>query len=500
MCESTTFLMHLVAPHINRLLLFLFLLIGPALYGQQIVTTTWGGYLEKSPAPNLHQGYYQNIVDQIEMKYQEAMIDGRIQSPVSRSSEVQFRWPLEVHPSYQHRDFYAISFFADNDSDYNFSIKDYNCGERTYDTPNYNHSGTDIVPWPFYWNLMDEELVEVVAAADGIISGKQDGYYDRECDWFNLQDTIPNLIAIDHFNTNKTRTIYYHLKENSLTHKSLGDTVRAGEYIGIVGSSGVSNGPHLHFEALEGPTNYSVNRFLDPYNGSCNSSGSSWEQQRPYTDTEFNRISTHSEEIVGLNNSNCQTQSIELFEQDNFCDGERVHFYAFFRDMPNGASIQNLIFEPNGTVPKHAWTETVSTNGPSLIWAGYLKGQYDIPFNAVHGEWRYSILYNGQVYSQTFNVCQTTTSTNELNGAEFMSISPNPADQSIYLQTDFESTYKTIQIIDISGRVIYNEQLTFPSKKQQAVLSVADYSPGIYLVNLLSQNGEIVGSKRFVKS
>lgn len=39
---------------------------------------------------------------------------------------------------------------------------------------------------------------------------------------------------------------YYHLKEKSFV--KIGETLRAGERLGYVGSTGKSSGPHLHFE------------------------------------------------------------------------------------------------------------------------------------------------------------------------------------------------------------------------------------------------------------
>ncbi len=52
-----------------------------------------------------------------------------------------------------------------------------------------------------------------------------------------------NYIVIDHGDSKAT--LYGHLKQ---TKVSVGDEVNAGDLIGLVGSTGTSTGPHLHFE------------------------------------------------------------------------------------------------------------------------------------------------------------------------------------------------------------------------------------------------------------
>ncbi len=74
----------------------------------------------------------------------------------------------------------------------------------------------------------------VVATADGTVItatyGKKNGYY----------------IEIQHDNTYSTK--YLHL---SVLHVEKGDKVSLGQVIGEVGSTGISTGPHLHYEVLE---------------------------------------------------------------------------------------------------------------------------------------------------------------------------------------------------------------------------------------------------------
>lgn len=54
-----------------------------------------------------------------------------------------------------------------------------------------------------------------------------------------------NYVMIQH--NDGAQTLYAHLYENSIRVKS-GDSVKQGQVLGTMGSSGRSNGPHLHFE------------------------------------------------------------------------------------------------------------------------------------------------------------------------------------------------------------------------------------------------------------
>ena len=105
--------------------------------------------------------------------------------------------------------YHAVSMYVDHDAKIG-SVKDYNCNDQSYDLPDgYNHRGTDIMLWPFSWNMMDENIINVVAATDGIIIHKMDGNYDRNCS-IDSKDNISNSISLLH--KDGSISLYYHLK------------------------------------------------------------------------------------------------------------------------------------------------------------------------------------------------------------------------------------------------------------------------------------------------
>ena len=68
-----------------------------------------------------------------------------------------------------------------------------------------------------------------------------------------------NLIEVDHGNGLMTR--YGHLSKIDV---QVGDTIERGQEIGLIGSTGRSTGPHLHFEIRLGEKAINPRRFLPP--------------------------------------------------------------------------------------------------------------------------------------------------------------------------------------------------------------------------------------------
>ncbi|MCB9779269.1 MAG: peptidoglycan DD-metalloendopeptidase family protein [Alphaproteobacteria bacterium] len=116
---------------------------------------------------------------------------------------------------------------------------------------------------------------EVVAAAMGTVLYTNDGEFD-ECTTGDCSGGggFGNYVWLQHPDGNQT--IYGHLRQWTVA-VSPGDTVACGQFLGEVGSSGYSTGPHLHFEVRDGGGNK-----LDPFHGDCGSASSLWVDQGVY--------------------------------------------------------------------------------------------------------------------------------------------------------------------------------------------------------------------------
>lgn len=144
---------------------------------------------------------------------------------------------------------------------YDHSGVDWACGGIRYS----GHRGSDFGVGS--WAGMDAGR-DVVAAADGTVETTNDGEYDRcSSGACSGGSGYGNYVKIRH--DDGSVTYYAHLKKWTVA-VSVGQRVRCGTRLGLVGSSGYSTGPHLHFE----PRTSGNGRF-DPFRGSC-SGGSGW--------------------------------------------------------------------------------------------------------------------------------------------------------------------------------------------------------------------------------
>ena len=352
-----------------------------------------------SPSPAVRR----QIVSQIEYNRAVLRASGVIAAVVQGGVEpARLDFPLRPVPGITGPGYHGVSNFVDQDASYPDAIEDYSCGERTYDLASgYNHPGTDYFLWPFGWLRMDLDAIEVVAAAPGIVVLKQDGRPDRSCSAGGAGEW--NAVYVEH--ADGMVAWYGHLQSGSLTAKGVGDTVERGEFLGRVGSSGASTGPHLHFE-LQAPSA----QVIDPYAGSCNATtGESWWNSQPeYYDSALNELATHSAPPVF---PDCPEP-----EQPNYSDrfepGGSVVFAAYYRDQLAGQVSSYAVRRPDGTVFA-AWEDEIPDPHYS---ASYWWWQHDLPPSAPTGEWSFEVDYQGAVHAHPFRVEQVVFADGFENG------------------------------------------------------------------------------------
>ncbi|MBZ0223415.1 MAG: peptidoglycan DD-metalloendopeptidase family protein [Dokdonella sp.] len=294
--------------------------------------------------------------------------------------------------------FHGISNFVDLNSAYPNQLLDWNCGTRTYDLDDgYNHAGIDLFLWPFSWLLMDQQAVDIIAAAPGTIIGKTDGNDDRSCPDHYSADW--NAVYVRH--GDGSVAWYGHMKKTSLTGKPIGASVAAGEFLGKVGSAGFSSGPHLHFENHTAVSNYTI---LEPYHGSCNAPASLWAQQRPYYDSAINKLATHSAAPV-FPDPNCPNPVAETPNySDHFNPGNTVYFAAYYRDQRGPQVTSFSILRPNGSAFA-SWNFKMSDSTSDPFYsASYWYWYWNLPGNAPSGLWRFKATYEGVTRTHNFFV------------------------------------------------------------------------------------------------
>jgi hypothetical protein len=313
---------------------------------------------------------------------------------------------------------------------------------------------------------MDNEQAWVVAAADGVIVGKNNGNYDRNCSFSSLNW---NAVYIQH--SDGSVAWYGHLKNGSLTSKGIGETVQAGEKMGVVGSSGNSTGPHLHFEVYD-----LNNQLVDTYQGTCNTWSSSpdswWINQKPYQDPKINAVLTHSQQI---NFNNCpQTESTYL--DDNFAAGSSVIIAIYLADQLPGTSGLIQIVRPDNSVAS-SFTKTFT----DFYYGSWWYWTYSsVTFNQP-GVWKLRFTYFGNVVEHNFEY-GTLANQSFIDDSPFQ-IYPNPTKDFIVIENQNNIKMKEIKLVDLSGKTIFNFDI------MERKLDFSGLSAGVYLLTINTEEG-----------
>ncbi|UEG50895.1 M23 family metallopeptidase [Ferruginibacter lapsinanis] len=319
------------------------------------------------------------------------------------SAIVLLQWPLQAAVGFTDCSYYFIAAHVDHDN--TSAFKDYNCGNITYN----GHRGTDIAISPFPFFKMDNNQIEVIAAATGTIIDKHDGEYDRNCVGAG-SNLVANYIILQH--ADGSRTLYWHMKSGKFTAKAIGQSVAAGEYLGIVGSSGSSSGPHLHFEVWSGSTNTT---YIDPFSGTCNtvSLTSKWLTQKPYTEPAVIKASVHTTDYIaptcGITETLNESKIFVTPFQGTGLSAGFAKFYVFLRNQTNGTSATMSILNPDASTYL-TWTQNfTSTNNYSYV-------QYSKKLPTTSGVYTFQATYGGTTCSQSFEIRSCADNYNAWSG------------------------------------------------------------------------------------
>jgi len=373
----------------------------------------------------------------------------------SRILTEEFGWPLKPTSSLEFYDYHAISNFLDHDN--TSGVLDYHCEERCYD----GHKGTDFIMWPFPWYIYENELVEVVAVMDGVIVGKEDGQFDANCSLND--DALWNAVYVMH--DNGYIAWYAHLKENSLTTKTIGDSVVQGEYLGLVASSGYSDTPHLHFEVYN-----NLGELVDPYSGNCNTEESLWESQRAYRQPTINAVLTHSK----VPEFGCPTTNEQPNLSVDFMMGDTVYVAAYFHDQLASQNYNYSLIHPDGSVWQN-WEHSSDETYNISWWYWY----FYLPPNS-QGTWLFKVEGNGQTSEHAFNY-GIMSSIEENEPSNFISIYPNPTNSTIHISEKVQNVDR-VYIFNALGEIIIN------SNQWEDGINFSGYPNGIYYVSIIIDN------------
>lgn len=376
----------------------------------------------------------------------------------AKDGAVKFVSPIRPKAGFDDYGYHTINFLVDHNPSYN-QHTDYFCGSRSYDWQGGNHEGVDFILWPYPWKYMQEEVMEIVAAAPGTIVDKRDGNFDMSC----LNNGNPNWngVVIEH--TDGSQAWYWHFKSGAITDKEVGQTVEAGEYLGAAGSSGSSNWPHLHFEVYD-----SAGELVDPFEGPCNDMNEEgwWLEQEPYNVPTINRISTHYTTAFSGQCGQIET----TYEEVDFFPGDSMVFRLFYRDLETGAPTHIKMTSPSGAV-YYDWVftspwdhyATAVAYWPFVLLPGWTLGTYEM-----------SATFGGNTYITTFNLLDPLS----VDDAESLSLAlvPNPASELLRV-SGLGAGGGGYAITDITGRRLASGKFQGGSP---LTVNVDSFAPGVY--------------------
>jgi hypothetical protein len=402
----------------------------------------------------------------IDALHRESVARARALGPVaaapSRTLNLQF--PLHLRAQSKALSGHHIANYVDLDG--TSKLKDFTCSSRTYD----GHSGTDFVLSPFWWRMMDGQEAEVVAAAPGRIVTKSDGQFDRQCNFSGA--SAGNYVVIQQ--DDGYFAYYFHMKKGSVTSRSAGSRVAAGDTLGLVGSSGTSRLPHLHFELRT--ASMFGGQTIDPFAGSCGAAKTMWKHQPEKIDSEIIRVATHK--IVPPRADFDFCSNPDPGYSDRFLAGAKVWVAGYVRDQKPTTPLNFTVLRPDGSVFA-TWTSTpLSKLEPFTYWYSDIT----LPLSGAQGRWRAQVQLEGKTVEHAFMVGTlpaTTTLSTSLTPLTATATPSAPANFDILLRNTGATAAIGCSVApDAPLAAVSNFQGLVAGIPQGAVNETFDLAPG----------------------
>lgn len=306
----------------------------------------------------------------------------RIQAAMARyqSTHAPFRTTVPVqapaYPFFPQAGLHGQDLYLTNFTDLSSgsgTILDWDCSDFTYD----GHRGHDSA---IIHGFRAQAIgVPVYAVLDGVVIDAHDGEDDMSIE---ATDKPANYVMIDH--GDGYTGLYWHFKRGSVAVQP-GQTVAMGTQIGLTGSSGISTGPHLHFES------WKDDRWFEPSAGPCRSGDSSWVNQPPvfrdFAVFDFYFANGAIEVPDAMAYFLDMTRRVATFPLGERQIGQRLDVY----NLPAGITYAARVIDPSKAVRVQydgSWDNEAYHFAYFLPW-------FQVNLNKT-GTWRFQFDINGQ--------------------------------------------------------------------------------------------------------
>ncbi len=276
---------------------------------------------------------------------------------------------------------------------------DISCSDHNYD----GHTGIDYTVYSF--REMDKGHA-ILSATDGQVTSIRFDQFDRTYEPPYVHQ--PNFVLVTH--SDGSTIGYWHMRKNSVA-VNIGETVKKGDFLGYIGSSGATPIPHLHLDLRETFSGQRIYR--DPYSGECNDFESLWENDYDNTYIGDDPLKIYEIDITNnLEKTGTWQLNLDMFDiKDRLVrpavygiNENKLGVWALFQGNL-GQSMTFEIFKPDGSL--FASSQKVLAQKRSFGWH-VVEFDFGEVTNDDAGTWSLKVTVNNSIQEIDFEVGENT--------------------------------------------------------------------------------------------